>query len=187
TSKNFADKIPEDKLENPTATLFISGDVAEALKRLAKINKDTGLPKIKIGIIDGEILDETQIMRISSLPSRDVLIAQFVGTLNSPIQGLVVTLNANLQKFVMVLDGIAKSKPASSPAPQPEPQPQEQAPTASSEETTKQVENAATPTPNSAPAEVATTSEAETPTKQSSVEDPVEEKEQTENKGGENQ
>jgi large subunit ribosomal protein L10 len=105
-----------ENLNLPTATLLINGDYVEPLKRLQKAIKEYGLPKVKFGIIDGQALDESGVLKIASLPNRETLIAQLVGVLNSPIQGLVVTLNAPIQKLAMVLNAIAQNKPAS-PAP----------------------------------------------------------------------
>lgn len=117
TSKNFADKVTPDALNAPTATLFISGDPIEALKILQKVAKDTGIPRIKVGVIDGESLDQAQLIKLSTLPNRATLLAQFVGTLNSPIQGLVVVLNGNIQKLAMVLNEISNLKPKTSKEP----------------------------------------------------------------------
>jgi large subunit ribosomal protein L10 len=111
-SQKYADFKDNEGLDLPTATLFIRGDMVEPLKKLQKASKESGLPKIKFGILEGQLTDEAGVLKIASLPSRDTLIAQFVGTLNSPIQGLVVTLNGTIQKFVMTLDAITKNKPA---------------------------------------------------------------------------
>lgn len=111
-SKNFADFKDNAGLDRPTAALLLRGDIVEPLKKLQKAIKEFGLPKIKFGILEGQALDETQVLRIASLPNRETLLAQFVGTLNSPIQGLVVTLNGTIQKFVMTLNAIAQNKPA---------------------------------------------------------------------------
>lgn len=116
-SKQYADFKDNEGLDLPTATLIIKGDIVEPLKKLQKSVKDLGLPKIKFGILEGNLTDEAGVLKIASLPSRDTLLAQLVYTLNSPIQGLVVTLNGTIQKFVMTLDAVAKSKPAvSAPA-----------------------------------------------------------------------
>ncbi|KKR76213.1 MAG: 50S ribosomal protein L10 [Candidatus Levybacteria bacterium GW2011_GWA2_40_8] len=109
-SKKYADLLKKHTYESPTAALFIKGDVTQALKLLAKANKAFGLPKIKVGIIDGEVLDEASVLRIASLPNRETLLAQLGGTLNSPISGLVFVLNANLQKLVFVLSEISKTR-----------------------------------------------------------------------------
>ncbi len=111
-SKKYADFKDNEGLELPTATLFIQGDMVEPLKRFQKVVKELGLPKIKFGILEGNLTDEAGVLKIAALPTRMTLIAQFVGTLNSPIQGLVVTLNGTIQKFVLTLDAIAQNKPA---------------------------------------------------------------------------
>ncbi|MBI2421164.1 MAG: 50S ribosomal protein L10 [Candidatus Levybacteria bacterium] len=100
----------DESLENPTATLFIKGDSIEALKKLAKVIKELGLPKVKIGIVDGQALDAAGIIQLSQLPTREVLLGQFLGMLNSPISGLVIVLNANITKFVMTLKAVEKTK-----------------------------------------------------------------------------
>lgn len=109
-SKNYADFKDNEGLNQPTATLFIKGDMIEPLKRLQKAIKDFGLPKVKFGVLEGSLIDEAGVLKIASLPNRETLLAQFVGTLNSPIQGLVFALNANIQKFVITLKAIENSK-----------------------------------------------------------------------------
>lgn len=109
-SKNFADYKDNKNLDRPTAALFMQADYAEPLKKLAKAIKAFGLPKIKLGILEGQLLDEAGVLKIASLPSRETLLTQLVGTLNSPIQGLVVTLNGSISKLVMTLKAIENSK-----------------------------------------------------------------------------
>ena len=114
-SKKYADLLKDYTYEGPTAVLFVKGEFLDALKELAKLNKTAGLPKIKIGILDGQSLDEEQVLRIASLPNKETLLAQLAGMLNSPISGLVFVLNANLQKLVFVLNEISKKSPAPTP------------------------------------------------------------------------
>ncbi len=107
----LAEKLDEI-LKNPTATVFIRGDMMEPLKKLQKAIKDFGLPKIKFGILEGTVLDEAGVLKIASLPTRDILLSQLVGELNSPIRGLATALNGTIQKFVMTLDAVAQNKPS---------------------------------------------------------------------------
>lgn len=51
------------------------------------------------GIFDGKYMDQAEMLNIATIPSRETLYAQFVNVINSPIQGLV-----------MALDAIAKTK-----------------------------------------------------------------------------
>ncbi len=119
-SKNFADYKDNKSLDRPTAALFIQADYVEPLKKLAKVIKAFGLPKIKLGILEGQALNAAGVLKIASLPNRETLLAQLVRTLNSPIQGLVVTLNAPISQLAMVLNAISQNKP-SAPAPVSEP------------------------------------------------------------------
>lgn len=109
-SQNSKFKIGNWRLEGPTATLFAYKDPIAPLKELAKTIKQLKLPTIKFGIFDGKLLAEAEILRLSILPSREILLAQVVGQMKAPIFGLHQALNWNLQKLVVVLKGIEKTK-----------------------------------------------------------------------------
>lgn len=99
-----------DKFVQPTGTLFLYGDVVTPLKALAKIIKDMEKPTVKFGWMEGRVLSDKDVLKLSTLPSREVLIAQMLGMMNAPIQGLHRALSWNLQKFVMTLSAIEKQK-----------------------------------------------------------------------------
>ncbi len=102
--------INDSNLEGPTGAIFAYGDIVNPLKELAKTIKTLKLPLIKFGIVEGRVLAEGDIVRLSTLPSREVLIAQLVGGLKSPIYGLHRALNWNIQKFVMTLKAVQDKK-----------------------------------------------------------------------------
>lgn len=95
-------------LSGPTATLFISDNLLPTLKVLSEFSADLGLPKIKIGILEGELAEKEKILRLASLPSKDILIAQVIGGLKTPTQRLILALNWNLQKLTLVLKKIGE-------------------------------------------------------------------------------
>lgn len=97
-------------LEGPTATLFAYADAVTPLKDLAKSIKDFKFPAIKFGIFEGKLLTGAEVVRLSTLPSREVLIAQVVGGMKSPLFGLHRALNWNIQKLVMTLKAIEVKK-----------------------------------------------------------------------------
>src|ERR1035437_3167507 len=101
----------ENPLQGPTGTLLIYGDIVAPLKQLAKTMKELGLLNVKMGIMENKFLTGEQILKISTLPSREVLLSQIAAGLKSPISGLHRALNWNLQKFVMTLAAVAKAKP----------------------------------------------------------------------------
>lgn len=99
----------KEKMTGPTAIVYTKeGDVLAPLRELAKAIKTLGLPKIKLALIENIAYDENQALAIAKLPGKEVLQAQVVGGLKSPIYGLVYTLNGNLQKLVYVLSQIKK-------------------------------------------------------------------------------
>jgi large subunit ribosomal protein L10 len=119
----------ENLLDGPTGTLLLYGDVVGPLKQLAKTIKELGLLNVKLGIMENKFLTGEQVLKISTLPSREVLLSQIAAGLLSPISGLHRALNWNLQKFVMTLAAVAKAKPASiTPAPVVEPKVEEVTP-----------------------------------------------------------
>ena len=100
----------DQELKNATATLFLYSDPVMPLKELAKMIKELNLPTIKFGILDGLQMTSEQLLKLSTLPSKQILLAQLVYGLKSPISGLHRALNWNLQKFVMTLKAIEKTK-----------------------------------------------------------------------------
>ena len=57
-----------------------------------------------------KFLEKDKVKFIATLPSRDVLLSQLLGMLNSPIVGLVSVLNNILVKPVLVLKQIGENK-----------------------------------------------------------------------------
>ncbi len=103
-------KSAESMLSNPTAALFVYDDVIAPLKQIAKTLKLLGLPTIKFGIIDNQALTGDQLLKMASLPQKEVLLAQVIGGLKSPIFGLHRALSWNLNKLVMTLKSIEAKK-----------------------------------------------------------------------------
>lgn len=79
-------------LDGPTALTFVRGDAAVAAKALSDAARATNVLEFKGGLLDGRALTADDVRAISRLPTRDVLHAQLVGAVASPISGLVRTL-----------------------------------------------------------------------------------------------
>lgn len=103
-------KLEEKDLEGPTAAMFVYGDLIEPLKNLGKTIRQLGLPTIKFGILDKKLVEADQLLKLATLPSREVLLAQFVSGLKSPITNFVYSLNWNLKKLILTLKAIEQKK-----------------------------------------------------------------------------
>ena len=82
-----------DSLVGQTAFVTGEADVAAAAKVLKSFEKEFKKPSIKLGILDGDILDENQVKAIAELPAREVLLAQLLATINAPATQLARVLN----------------------------------------------------------------------------------------------
>ena len=100
----------KEKFNQPTATLFLYNEIAEPLKKLARIIKELNLPTVKFGLLEGSIITDEQVAKIATLPPLAVLRAQALGQMKAPIQGLHRALHWNLQTLVLTLKAIEKKK-----------------------------------------------------------------------------
>ncbi|HWC27605.1 MAG TPA: 50S ribosomal protein L10 [Solirubrobacteraceae bacterium] len=124
-------------LEGPTALTFVRGDAAAAAKAVADYARATGLLPFKGGLMNGAALAPEQMSAIARLPSRDVLNAQLVNVVASPLTGLVTSLSNLIGGLARQLSQIAEKKEAGEIAagarPIPEPEPEAAAPRAAAE------------------------------------------------------
>jgi large subunit ribosomal protein L10 len=100
-----------DKLEGPTAIVLERGDAIAAMKIVFDFAKTHENLKIQGGFFDGKVVSDKELKAIASLPSRNVLLAQLLGTLQAPMVNLVSVLQAPMRDLVGVLDQIAKKAP----------------------------------------------------------------------------
>jgi len=84
--------LPTDKMGSKDGTI-----TPREIYNFQKTHK--GLLNIIGGIFEGKFLGKEKMMELAMIPSREVLYAQLVNLINSPIQ-----------RFAVVLDAIAKSK-----------------------------------------------------------------------------
>lgn len=94
------------ELEGPTATLFAYEDEIAPLKILVKALKDTQKGSLKAGLLNKDILDAVTLTRLANLPTKLELQAKVVGSLSSPLYGLVNVLQENLRNLVFALNQI---------------------------------------------------------------------------------
>lgn len=79
-------------------------------KVLWNFSKKNDKLQILGGIIDGTFLDTEKVITLAKIPSKDILLGRLVGSIASPMQRLIYTLNGNVQKLVVVLEGIKATK-----------------------------------------------------------------------------
>lgn len=104
-----------DGVVGPTLVAFAYGDMAGAAKVIHKFAKDNEALKLKDSLMGKTRIAAAQIEQLASLPSREVLLAKLLGTLNAPVTGFVSVLAAVPRSFVTVLAAIEKKKGETTP------------------------------------------------------------------------
>jgi large subunit ribosomal protein L10 len=96
--------LPElGEMHGQTAIVVGDKDVAAAAKVVKTFASEFKKPTVKVGVIDRAVVSADQINTIADLPSREVLLAQFLGLLNQPATMLVRILNEPASALARVL------------------------------------------------------------------------------------
>ncbi len=96
--------LPELGERNGQCAIIVGDkDVAAAAKVLKTFAAEFKKPTVKTGIVDRLVVSGDQIQAIADLPSREVLLATFLGMLNQPATMLVRILNEPASALARVL------------------------------------------------------------------------------------
>ena len=90
--------------DDPTAPIRVIKDFNKTLP------KDNKTLVVKGCVFEGKVLGADKIEALTNLPSREVLLAQFIAMLQSPLSQLVRVLQASGQKLVGVLSSVKNGK-----------------------------------------------------------------------------
>ena len=91
----------DDVLNGPSAFAFGMEDAVAPAKIISEFieKAKTEVIKVKAGLMDGKAMSAAKVADLAKVPSRDVLLARLLGSLQGSISG-----------FVRVLDAIAKKQ-----------------------------------------------------------------------------
>ncbi len=107
--KEISDTIVDDFLGNVTVAFGYQDEVAPA-RVVAKFGQTNGNMKIFGGLLENNFIDDSRVKALASLPSREELLAKFVGSINAPVSGLVNVFAGSLRSLLYALQAIKLSK-----------------------------------------------------------------------------
>lgn len=99
-----------DGLVGPSLVAFAYGDPAAAAKIIHKFAQDNEAFKLKDSLMGQKRIDASGVEELAKLPSKEVLLAKLLGTMNAPITNFVGVLAAVPRGLVTVLAAIEKKK-----------------------------------------------------------------------------
>ena len=91
---------------------YVAGDPtapARVIRNFEKENKNSTLEVVGM-VFEGEIFSAEKYKELADLPSRDVLLSMFVGTINQPMGKLVGVLSGAMSKLSGVLTSLKENK-----------------------------------------------------------------------------
>ena len=106
----------KELLYGPTGVTFCGEDLVGAAKALADFAKTHPQVEVRGGLLESSLIEPDEFKTLASLPPRDVLIAQLVGTMAAPLTGLVTVLQGTISGFVRALDQVAQQRAAAGEA-----------------------------------------------------------------------
>ncbi len=94
------------RLKGPTG-LIVSKDPISAAKLLTDFAKENEQrPSVKGGMLEGVAIDEAQVKKLASMPSREQMLAELGASMQAPMAAFVGALNGLLYMFAGALDAL---------------------------------------------------------------------------------
>jgi large subunit ribosomal protein L10 len=100
------------KLKGPTG-IVVARDAVAGAKVITEFAKEfDSKPGLKGGLFDGKTIDNEQVKKLASMPSREQLLSQLGASMQAPLGQFVGVLNSVLTTFVGALDALKQQKEA---------------------------------------------------------------------------
>ncbi len=108
--KNAGIKINVKDMQGQIAIAISAKDEVIAAKIINNFTKSNKNLKMTGGVLNGTMLSDKEAVALAQLPSKEELLAKFVGTINAPVSSFVRVLSGNISGFARVLKAIAEAK-----------------------------------------------------------------------------
>ena len=99
-------------LKGPTG-IVVAVDAVAGAKVLSDFAKENDQrPALKGGLFDGQAIDNEQVKKLASMPSREQLLSELGASMQAPLGQFVGVLNSMLTNFVGVVEALKEQKEA---------------------------------------------------------------------------
>ena len=93
-----------DQINGPLGYILTNGDPSQVTKTLFEYTEKNSIEfVIKKGLLDNQLVDESTLLKLSKLPSKEILLSKLMSSMNSPITNLVFVMNGTVQALATVL------------------------------------------------------------------------------------
>ena len=105
--------IPAEALEGATAIGFAGEDVPAVAKAIVDVARQAETLRLKLGVVEGRMLDARQVERLAELPPLPVVRARLLGLLQTPAGRVAGALASSVRQVVNVMKAYSETQPAS--------------------------------------------------------------------------
>jgi len=102
----------QDGFKGPSAVAFSYDDPVAPAKVLTQFAKEHNKPEIKMGVLNGKMIDASEIRALSALPSREVLLAKLLSVMVAVPTSFVRVLNNIPVGLLNVMQALKEKKEA---------------------------------------------------------------------------
>lgn len=88
-----------DSLTGPNAVAFSTEDSVAAAKVVYEFAQDNKQLELKVGVVDGEFMDNDKIKIIATIPTREVLLTMFAAGIMQPIKEVAIALDLHMKNL----------------------------------------------------------------------------------------
>ena len=100
-----------DHFKGVSALVWTENDAVVLSKTVSKFVKDNAeIYNFKVGVVDGKVVDLTQVQAIANLPSKEELISKLLFLLSANAQRVVTVINAVPRNLAVVIKQIGDQK-----------------------------------------------------------------------------
>lgn len=101
-----------DRLVGPTGVAFAFDDPVAPAKIIQKFREKYDRPSLKVCVIEKEVYGGESLAEIARMPTRKEMMAAIAGSIQAPLAGVPVVIQAVLRDLVSVVGEIEKKKAA---------------------------------------------------------------------------
>jgi len=93
---------------DPIALAKKLNEIIQYFKKEKNIKED--IPEVVFGVLNGKVISANEIKTLATLPPKEVLLAQLLGTMKAPVTNFAVVLKNILNKLVWALNAVKDKK-----------------------------------------------------------------------------
>jgi large subunit ribosomal protein L10 len=108
--KNSGMDALEPFLEGPTALAYSTENEVEPARALVTFAKEHTKPVVKAGIIGERLYTMEEVIQLASLPGREELLAQVLGTVTAPLSSFLAAVNALMASPAQLADALEQKQ-----------------------------------------------------------------------------